>query len=145
MVERLVRQIVTSISAAARGQGVVDDLEFDRRNLGHRTVHVHPCPPRHEVAASVAPATPSLDEQDAGVGFLDDGRSLDRAPGKTSSRLHTATSRQPPESQIFRLPMGCPLSRATAALAVGLGKRPMAEARNDTISTANPDSNRRNT
>ena len=60
------------------------------------------------------------------------------APGNTSSRLHTATSRQPPESQIFRLPTGRPLSRASAALAAGLGKRPTAEARNDTISTAEP-------
>ena len=43
-------------------------------------------------------------------------------PGDTSSRLHTATSRQPPESQILRLPTGWPLSRASAALACGLGQ-----------------------
>ena len=39
-------------------------------------------PPRHEVAALVASTTPSLDEQDAGVGFLDDGRPLDRRARK---------------------------------------------------------------
>ncbi len=59
-------------------------------------------------------------------------------PGETSARFHTATSRQPPESQIFRLPTGLPLSRATAPLAAGLGRRPIAEARNDTISTGEP-------
>src|SRR5258705_25923 len=39
-------------------------------------------PPRHEVAPLVAPTTPSLDQKDARVGFLDDGRPLDRGPRK---------------------------------------------------------------
>src|SRR3977135_3311965 len=39
-------------------------------------------PPRQEVAALVAPTTPSFDEKDARVSFLDDGRPLDRGAGR---------------------------------------------------------------
>ena len=57
---------------SGRGQGVVDDLKFDRRDL---RVRLHLSSPRDEVAVLVAMAIPALEQQHGRICLLDDGGS----------------------------------------------------------------------
>ena len=119
------------------GQRIVDDLEFDRWDIERARLHL--CSPRHEVAALVAMAIPTFEQQHGGVCLLYDGRPLDRSAERNfvaSSIPRPRANRRRARSFVFR--MICRGPRNSSGFARGIGRRPIAATRSETISTGEP-------